>query len=305
MHLPPSTSGRPAALRGLRRWPRLIAAVLTSTLAWPCLAACDLSTPKGLYQFLEHSDEEGRRLKARGTLAFDGAGALLIRGEVLSGKRAGPMHRVREYKVSRDCVISVEESGSFSWDLDIEGGNLTWYVQVKNEIFNGKAHRVGNLAPNVDREIRQAVQELLELPLAAAHYTNALEIFEEVGEARYLGLAKAGLAAVESLRGRLGQAEEMIAEATHVLTEVNDIGLLDAVDVYRGLVEWGHIMHTRSPAQARTLEVRAKKRIEHAERAGAPDDRHPAGAPSPADRSEHVRAALRTLKATMARFPAK
>ncbi len=162
MHLPPSTSGQPAALRGLRRWPRLIAAVLTSTLAWPCLAACDLSTPKGLYQFLEHSDEEGRRLKARGTLAFDGAGALLIRGEVLSGKRAGPMHRVREYKVSRDCVISVEESGSFSWDLDIEGGNLTWYVQVKNEIFNGKAHRVGNLAPNVDREIRQAVQERVE-----------------------------------------------------------------------------------------------------------------------------------------------
>lgn len=147
-------------------------------------------------------------------------------------------------------------------------------------------------------------QELIELPLAAAHYTNALEIFEEVGEARYLGLAKAGLAAVEALRGRLGQAEEMIAEATHVLTEVNDIGLLDAVDVYRGLVEWGHIMHTRSPAQARTLEVRAKKRIEHAERAGVPDDRHPAGAPSPAARSEHVRAALRTLKATMARFPA-
>lgn len=96
----------------------------------------------------------------------------------------------------------------------------------------------------------------------------------------------------------------MIADATHRLTEVNDVGLLDAVDVYRGLVEWGHIVHTRSPAQARTLEVRVNKRIEHAERAGASDDRHPGGAPSPADRSEHVRAALRTLKATMARFPA-
>lgn len=147
-------------------------------------------------------------------------------------------------------------------------------------------------------------QELIELPLAAAHYTNALEVLEEVQESRYAGLALAGLAAVDSLRGRLGEAESLIADATQRLTEVNDVGLLDAVDVYRGLVEWGHIVHTRSPAQARTLEVRVNKRIEHAERAGAPDDRHPGGAPSPADRSEHVRAALRTLKATMARFPA-
>lgn len=147
-------------------------------------------------------------------------------------------------------------------------------------------------------------QELLELPAAAAHYADALEVLEALEESRYAGLARAGLAAVEALRGRFGQAEELIADATHALTEVNDVGLLDAVDVYRGLVEWGHVMHTRSPNQARALEARVNKRIEHAERAGVPDDRHPAGAPSPADRSEHVRAALRTLKATMARFPA-
>jgi predicted ATPase/serine/threonine protein kinase/predicted negative regulator of RcsB-dependent stress response len=147
-------------------------------------------------------------------------------------------------------------------------------------------------------------QELIELPVAAVHYTEALEVLEEAGDARYAGLARAGLAAVEALRGRLGQAETLIAEATQRLTEVNDVGLLDAVDVYRGLVEWGHIMHSRSPALGRTLESRVQKRIEHAERAGVADDRHPGGAPSPADRSEHVRAALRTLKATMKRFPA-
>jgi ATP/maltotriose-dependent transcriptional regulator MalT len=145
--------------------------------------------------------------------------------------------------------------------------------------------------------------ELIELPAAAAHYQSAIELLEELGETRYLGLARAGLAAVEAVRGRLGQAEGLIAEATAALTEVNDAGLLDAVDVYRGLVEWGHVLHTKSPAQARTLEARITRRIEHAERTQPPDDAHPAGAPSPADRSEHVRAALRTLKATMARFP--
>ncbi|MDX2014866.1 MAG: protein kinase [Myxococcaceae bacterium] len=146
--------------------------------------------------------------------------------------------------------------------------------------------------------------ELIELPAAAAHYQSAIELLEELGETRYLGLARAGLGAVEAIRGRLGQAEGLIAEATAALTEVNDASLLDAVDVYRGLVEWGHVMHTKSPAQARTLEARITRRIEHAERTQPPDDAHPGGAPSPSDRSEHVRAALRTLKATMARFPA-
>jgi serine/threonine protein kinase/predicted ATPase/Flp pilus assembly protein TadD len=147
-------------------------------------------------------------------------------------------------------------------------------------------------------------QELIELSEAQEHYTNALEVLEDVHESRYAGLAAAGLAGVEALRGRLGQAEALIADATQRLTEVNDVGLLDAVDVYRGLVEWGHIVHTRSPAQARTLEARVKMRIENAEHVGPSDDRHPGGTPSPAARSEHVRAALRTLKATMARFQA-
>ncbi len=147
-------------------------------------------------------------------------------------------------------------------------------------------------------------QELIDLPRAAAHYTASLEVLDEVGEGRYAALARAGLASVEALRGRLGQAESLIAESTQALTEVNDVSLLDAVDVYRGLVEWGHIVHTRSPTQARALEARVLRRIAHAEQPGAADELHPAGVASPADRSEHVRAALRTLKATMTRFPA-
>jgi predicted ATPase/serine/threonine protein kinase len=147
-------------------------------------------------------------------------------------------------------------------------------------------------------------QELIELPRAATNYTAALEVLDEVADGRYAALARAGLAAVEALRGRLAQAEALIADATQALTDVNDVSLLDAVDVYRGLVEWGHIVHTRSPHQARALEKRVKQRIDHAERPGAADEGHPGGAPSPADRSEHVRAALRTLKATMTRFPA-
>ena len=39
----------------------------------------------------------------------------------------------------------------------------------------------------------------------------------------------------------------------------------------------------------------------HAEVMAAPSTQHPAGAPSPAARSEHVRSALRTLKAVFAK----
>lgn len=148
-------------------------------------------------------------------------------------------------------------------------------------------------------------EEQLDLPAATAHFTLALEVLEAVQDTRYAGLAKAALAGADSIRGRLGDAESLIAEATQALTEVNDVGFLDAVDVYRGLVEWGHALHTRSPAQARTLMARVRQRVEHARRPGAPDETHPAGAPGPADRSEHVRAALRTLEAAMARFPPK
>ncbi|MCA3013693.1 MAG: protein kinase [Myxococcaceae bacterium] len=145
-------------------------------------------------------------------------------------------------------------------------------------------------------------QEKLELPAAAERYGAAIELLEALGEVRYLALARAGLAGVEAIRGRLGQAEALLSEASAALVEVNAAWLHDALELHRGVVEWGHVMHTRSPAQARTLEGRVARRIEQAERAQPPDAQHPAGASSPVDRNEHVRAALRILEATKAQF---
>jgi hypothetical protein len=47
------------------------------------------------------------------------------------------------------------------------------------------------------------------------------------------------------------------------------------------------------------LIERVKKRIAHAENTGPSDDQHPAGTPSPAARSEHVRTALRSIKGAL------
>jgi hypothetical protein len=84
------------------------------------------------------------------------------------------------------------------------------------------------------------------------------------------------------------------------LTEVGDAAFLDALDLYRGHVELAHSLHTGSPTQAQVLVERVSKRIAHAERPGLPDDDHPAGTPSPADRSDQVRAALRSLRGALA-----
>jgi Arc/MetJ-type ribon-helix-helix transcriptional regulator len=91
-----------------------------------------------------------------------------------------------------------------------------------------------------------------------------------------------------------------MAEATRLLTDAGDAAFLDALDVYRAHLELAHARQTRSEHQANVLEERIAKRVAHAERAGPPDAKHPAGVPSPADRSEHVRAALRSLRIAMA-----
>jgi hypothetical protein len=91
-----------------------------------------------------------------------------------------------------------------------------------------------------------------------------------------------------------------MAEATQLLTDAGDAAFLDALDIYRAHLELAHARQTRSEYQASVLEERIARRIAHAERSGPPDDRHPGGVPSPADRSEHVRAALRSLRIAMA-----
>lgn len=125
---------------------------------------------------------------------------------------------------------------------------------------------------------------------------DAIDVLREVGDQRYLGLALGVRAAVSALKGDLPTAEEEMAEATRVLTDVSDHAFLDALDLYRGHLEFGHVITTRSEHQARVLEERVRKRIARAVRPGPADELHPTGTPSPADRSEHVRAALRSLR---------
>ncbi len=138
--------------------------------------------------------------------------------------------------------------------------------------------------------------ELLELDRAGTAYQEALIVLGEVRAQRYEGLARAGLAATLGLTGKLGKADEMLTEATRVLTEVGDAASLDALDLYRGQVEYGEALFAQSDAHAAALRAKVQRRIDHAERAQ--------GTPSPSARSDAVRTALRGLRAAMKRLKA-
>ena len=129
---------------------------------------------------------------------------------------------------------------------------------------------------------------------------EAIDVLREVGDLRYTGLALGVRAAAQALLSDLEAAEEDMAEATRMLTEVGDLSFLDALDLYRAHLELGHALRTGSGHQAAVLDERILKRIAHVERPGAADDAHPSGTPSPAERSEHVRAALRSLRGALA-----
>jgi predicted ATPase/serine/threonine protein kinase len=130
--------------------------------------------------------------------------------------------------------------------------------------------------------------------------SDAIQIHQEVGDTRHLGLALAIKAAVMALTGEVEAAEAQIAEGARLLTEQGDAAFLDALDLYRGHLELARSVQTGSPKQAAVLQERVQKRIAHAERPGLSDEEHPSGTPSPADRSEHVRAALRSLRGALA-----
>lgn len=128
---------------------------------------------------------------------------------------------------------------------------------------------------------------------------EAIDVLREVGDLRYLGLALGVRAATVALLGELEAAEEDMAEATRLLTEVGDLSFLDALDLYRAHLELGHALRTGSEHQAAVLDERILKRIAHVEKPGPAADAHPTGTPSAADRSEHVRAALRSLRGAL------
>ena len=144
-------------------------------------------------------------------------------------------------------------------------------------------------------------QEQANLESAHARYTEALRVMREVGNRRGVGLACAGLAAVDAGMMRLTEAETQLEEANRILNEVGDLNLLDALDIYRAHVELSRALLSPNDKEAHALELQVEKRVQRAEQSSPPNERHPAGMPSPAQRSEHVRAALRSLRAAMRR----
>ena len=136
--------------------------------------------------------------------------------------------------------------------------------------------------------------ELLELDQALVRYEEAMVVLKEVNARRYEGLAMAGLAATHGLIGHSTRADEVLVDATAVLTEVNDTASLEALELYRAQVEFGESLHAESPEVAARLVESAHQRMERAQRVQ--------GTPSPSARSDAVRTALRGLKAAMKRL---
>jgi predicted ATPase/serine/threonine protein kinase len=205
----------------------------------------------------------------------------------------------RELGNRRSEGISHINLGDLSRDLGQPGQSRTHYESALEILREVGGRRFEGVALVMMASLHQ---ELGEYAQAIERYHAGIETLAAVGDQRYEGLARAGLAAVEGLQGRTVEAEEGMAEASRLLATVGDASFLDALDLYRGHLELAHARSTRSERQAETLEQRVARRLEHAERVSAPDEHHPAGMPSPADRSEHVRIALRSLRTALELF---
>ncbi|MBX7096091.1 MAG: protein kinase [Myxococcaceae bacterium] len=144
-------------------------------------------------------------------------------------------------------------------------------------------------------------QEQGNLEDAVARLREALKVLAEVGDKRHEGLARAQLAAAEGGLGQLDSADQGIEAAAQLLRDAGDNSFLDALEVYRAHIELAHLLHGSDPRTTDALESSVKARVRRAERPKPRDTTHPDGVPSPAARSEYVRAALRALRAAMRR----
>lgn len=133
---------------------------------------------------------------------------------------------------------------------------------------------------------------------AVERLREAMPLLAEADDVRYGGLAMAALAAAESVLGNEPAVGEALEEATRLLTDAGDAGFLDALDVYHAIIDL-----SRSRFAGAAVPPSVMKRAEHAERSGPPSPDYPAGAPSPAERSEQVRSALRSLRAVIKGAP--
>jgi hypothetical protein len=136
---------------------------------------------------------------------------------------------------------------------------------------------------------------------ARVHLGEGLKALAETGDRRYEGLARAALAAALASSGELDTAENELGHATSLLTQANDLNFLEALDLYRAHLELAQALRARSDHEAEELEQRISRRVVRAETPQPPDETHPRGVPSPVERSEQVRAALRSLKGALRR----
>ena len=147
-------------------------------------------------------------------------------------------------------------------------------------------------------------QELGDLDEAERDLQDGVGVLAEVGDRRYEGLSRAALAGVLATLGELPRAEVQLAQATAKLNEANDLSFLEALDLYRAHLELAQALRAPTDGEADALERRIASRVVRAESPAPIDAAHPNGGPSPADQSEHVRAALRSLKAALKRASA-
>lgn len=225
--------------------------------------------------------QQNQSLFAQAKLNYEGA--LAINRELGSRLSEGIAH-VNLGDLNRDLERYPQALAHYKSGLGIMG-------EVGNRHYEGMTmFALGSL-----------YQEQANLESAHARYSEALKVLTEVGSRRGCGLATAGLAAVDGCLLRLTEADVQLAEATRLLNEVGDQNLLDALDIYRAHVELSRALVSLSDIEAEELEAQVEKRVQRAERALPPNELHPAGMPSPAERSEHVRAALRSLRAAMRR----
>ncbi|MDP1822934.1 MAG: protein kinase [Archangium sp.] len=202
----------------------------------------------------------------------------------------------RELGSRRSEGISHINLGDLAAELEQPGQALAHYESALEILRDVGARRFEGIALSSLGSLHLQYGEYDD---AMRRLPEAIDVLREVGDVRYTGLTLGIRAAAMALLGELEAAEEDMAEATRLLTDVGDLSFLDALDLYRAHLELGHALRTGSEHQAAVLDERILKRIAHVERPGAADEAHPAGTPSPAERSEHVRAALRSLRGAL------
>jgi serine/threonine-protein kinase len=133
--------------------------------------------------------------------------------------------------------------------------------------------------------------EQREATSAAELLDEALSLFLAVGDKRHAGLAYGARGALKAWKGTAGAAEDFDA-ATATLGAGGDVAFVASVDVYRAQLD----LQKAAELEARGLDaLAAKSRAAATARIDAAVAHEPGG--SRAERFEHVRMALRVLKA--------